>query len=88
MSNNREDNLGIRVGDNIIHCNREFTIVNINCEEQVDGMVLTLRAFDPDMALREQQKAITVDQTKNQVMEMIRKITEGGPGGIGFGIGG
>lgn len=84
----REKNLGVRVGDTIIHCNREFTIVNINCEEQVEGMVLALRAFDPEMALREQQKAITVDQTKNQVMEMIKKITESGPGGIGFGIGG
>jgi len=84
----REKNLGVRVGDTIIHCNRIFTIVDINCEEHVDGMIFTLRAFDPDMALREQQKTINMDQTKNQVLEMIKKMTEGGHGGIGFGIGG
>lgn len=85
----REKNIGVRVGDTIVHCNRVFTIVDINCEEHVEGMVFTLRAFDPDMANREQQKAISMDQTKNQVLEMIKKMTEGGGhGGIGFGIGG
>lgn len=88
--NSREDNLGIRVGDSIIHCNRIFTIVNIGCEEQVEGMVLSLRAFDPDMATREQEKAIKVEQTQNQVVDMLKKITgEGGAlGNAGFNIGG
>lgn len=86
----REKNLGVRVGDNIIHCNRTFTIMNISCEEQAEGMVLSLRAFDPDMANREQQKAISMEQTQHQIVEMLKKVTgEGGPlGGIGFGIGG
>jgi len=78
--------LGIRVGDSIIHCDREFTIVNITCEEHVDGMILSIRAFDPDMASREQQKAISAEQAKNQVVEMIKKMTEGGGGNIGFGL--
>ena len=80
----RESNIGIRVGDSIIHCNREFTSVNITCEEHVDGVVLAIRAFDPDMASREQQKAITMEQTKNQMVEMIKKMTEGGGGNMGF----
>jgi len=86
----RENNLGVRVGDSIVHCNRIFTIVNIGCEEQVEGMVLSIRAFDPDMATREQEKAIKVEQTHNQVVDMLRKITgEGGPlGSVGFNIGG
>lgn len=84
----RNDNIGIRTGDTIIHCNRQFTIVNIMCEEHVDGMVLSIRAFDPDMANREQQKAINMDQTKDQVMNMIKKMAEGGGGTLGFGLGG
>ena len=84
----KNENIGIRVGDSIIHCNREFTIVNIACEEHVDGMVLSIRAFDPDMANREQQKAISMDQTKDQVLSMIKKMAEGGGGTMGFGLGG
>lgn len=84
----REKNLGVRVGDSIIHCNRQFTIVHIQCEEQVEGMVLSIRAYDPDMANKIHQKTITAEQTGNQIMDMIRKMTEGGPGGLSFGIGG
>jgi hypothetical protein len=84
----KEKNLGVRVGDTIIHCNRSFTIVNIQCEEQVEGMVLAVRAYDPDMASKIHQKTIVAEQTGNQVMDMIRKITEGGPGNMGFNIGG
>lgn len=87
MSNEQRP-MGLRVGDTLIHCERVFTIVNINCEEHVDGMVLQIRAFDPDMANREQQKAINAEQAKDQMIEMIKKMTEGGPGGIGFNIGG
>ena len=84
----REKNLGVRVGDTIVHCNRQFTIVSIQCEEQVEGMVLAIRAYDPDMASKIQHKTIVAEQTGNQVMDMIRKIAEGGPGNMGFNIGG
>lgn len=82
----RNGNIGIRTGDTIIHCNRQFTIVHICIEECMDGMVLMVRAFDPEMADREQQKAISVDQTKNRVLDIIKKMTEGGGGGALGGI--
>lgn len=78
--------MGLKVGDTIIHLERLFTIVNIHSEEHIDGSVLTIRAFDPDMASREQQKAINAEQVKDQMMEMIKKMTEGGNGTIGFGL--
>ena len=35
-----EKNLGVRVGDQIIHKNCEFVIVDIRCDEGVEGAEL------------------------------------------------
>jgi len=78
----------IKIGDEFEHGGERFTIVNINHEQTVEGNILLVRAFDPDMANREQQKAIKVEQTQYSIVDMIKKISEGGSGGIGFGIGG
>lgn len=85
----REKNLGVRVGDSIIHCNAEFTIIDIRRDENMEGIRLFIHAIDPDAADKEQQKAISMDQTGQQIMELVKKITEKGLGGIGgMGMGG
>jgi translation elongation factor EF-Ts len=85
MTDNR---MGLKVGDSVIHCDRMFTITNMRCDECAEGIVLHIRACDPDMANREQQSALNVEQTKEQLMETLRKLMgEGGHGGMGFGIG-
>jgi hypothetical protein len=81
----RENNLGVQVGHSIIHCNREFTIVDIRCDESSEGMMLYIHAVDPDYADREQRKHISVDQTWQQIMELVKRITEKGLGGMEMG---
>lgn len=84
----REKQLGLRVGDSIIHKNQEFVIADIRCDESMDGMELYLRAYNPDRAAMEQQKKIKMDQTAGNMLDMFKKLSEGGMGGIGFNIGG
>lgn len=74
----------IRIGETIEYGGERFVIVDIRQEQSMGGMTLDVRGYDPDMANREQQKAIKMDQTSNQMLEMIKKLTEGG----GFDIGG
>ena len=86
-----EKNLGVRVGDSIIHKNCEFVIVDIRCDEGMDGAELFIRAFDPNKADIEQQKKMKMDQTSNNFLDMLKKLSEGGgPEGLmrGFGMGG
>ena len=80
----------IKIGCPIEHGGEKFVVVNIKHEQTMDGMILQVTAFDPDMANKEQQKAIKVEQTQNQLVDVLKKMTgEGGPlGGIGVGIGG
>jgi len=78
--------MNIKIGAPIEHGGERFVIVNIKHEQTMDGMVLIMTAFDPDMASREQGKAIKVEQTQSQVIDMLKKITgEGGPFGINLG---
>jgi len=79
----REKNLGLRVGDTVIHCNREFTIVDIRCDENSEGMRLYVHAIDPDQADKEQRKNITQNHITQQVTELVRKLADKGLGGIG-----
>jgi hypothetical protein len=76
----------IRIGEPLTHGGEKFVVVNIKHEQTMDGMILIITAFDPDMANKEQQKAIKVEQTQGQVIDMLKKITgEGGPFGINLG---
>lgn len=85
----REKNLGVRVGDSIIHCNGEFTIVNIQREETPEGMRLYIVAIDPDMADKEQRRQIEGEQIGNKITELVKKVAEKGLGGLGgFSVGG
>jgi hypothetical protein len=89
--NDREKNLGVRIGDTIIHKNCEFIIVDIRCDEGMDGAELIIRAFDPHKADVEQQKRMKMEQTSNNFLDMFKKLSEGGGAeGLirGFGIGG
>lgn len=80
----------MKIGAEVEHGNEKFIIVNIKHEQTMDGMILQVSCYDPDMANKEQQKAIKVEQTQQQVIDMLKKVTgEGGPlGNMGFGIGG
>jgi hypothetical protein len=80
----------VKIGCEMEHGGERFVVVNINHEQTMDGKILLIRAFDPDMADKEQQKAMNVEQTQHQIVDMLKKMTgEGGPlGGIGFGLGG
>jgi hypothetical protein len=80
--------MSIRIGELIAHGGEQFVIVNIKHEQTVNGMILVVTAFDSDMASREQQKAIKVEQTQESVVDLIKKIAEQGGGGLGFNIGG
>lgn len=81
--------MNIKIGETIEYKNQKFVVVNIDCQETVEGSTLMIRLFNVDMANREQQKLINLDETKERVIDMIKKMTEsGGLGGIGFGIGG
>ena len=74
----------IKIGAPIEHGGEKFVVVNVKHEQTMDGMVLIITAFDPDMASREQGKAIKVEQTQTQVIDMLKKITgEGGPFNLG-----
>lgn len=80
----------IKIGESIEHGGERFVVVNIKHEQTMDGMVLNIVAYSPDMADKEQQKAMKMEQTQAQIVDMLKKVTgEGGPlGGIGFGMGG
>ena len=78
----REKNLGIRVGDTVIHCNREFTIMDIRVDESMEGMEMYIKAVDPHMADKEQQKAIKMNQTGEQILDMVRKVMSKGLNGL------
>lgn len=76
----------IKIGGAIEHGGEKFVVVNVKHEETPSGMILIVTAFDPEMANQEQQKAIKVEQTQGQVIDMLKKITgEGGPFGINLG---
>jgi hypothetical protein len=78
----------VKIGCALEHGGEKFVVVNIKQEETMDGMVLIITGFDPEMANKEQGKAIKMEQTSNQVLEMVKKLTEGGGtgfGGINFG---
>ena len=79
--------MNIKIGESVSHGGERFVVVNIKHEETPSGMILILTAFDPEMANQEQQKAIKVEQTQGQVIDMLKKITgEGGPfGGMNLG---
>ena len=86
----REKNLGVHIGDSIIHKSCEFVIVEMRCDESMDGTELLIRAYNPDRAAVEQQKKIKVDQTAGNLLDMLRKLSEGGGEGLmgKFSIGG
>lgn len=78
----REKNLGVRVGDTIIHKNLEYIIMDIRCNEGLDGGELIINAIDPNKADMEQQKKIKMDQTASNFLDLIKKISEGPLGGF------
>lgn len=79
----REQNLGVRIRDSIIHCNREFTITHIHVWESSEGMKLSIEAGDLIAVNKEETKKVEMDDVTQKMMEMLRKLFEGGyPGGL------
>ena len=74
----------IKIGEDIEHGNQKFIIVDIKHHVTMDESVLVVMAYDPNMADKEQQKSIKVEQIGVQVMDFVKKLTEGG----GFSQGG
>lgn len=79
----REQNLGLRIGDTIIHCNDEFVVVDIKREEKSDGMQIVIYAVDPDQASKVQEEQIKSDQMMTGIMDIARKVMDKGIGGLG-----
>lgn len=79
----RENNLGVRVGDLIIHCNDTFVIVDIRRQEESDGLKLIVICTDAEQADKRQREQITQDQVFSKVTDLIQKLTEHGLGGAG-----
>lgn len=75
----------IKIGGTIEHGGQQFVVMDIKHQETMDGAVLYLIAYDPNMADKEQRKAIKMNQTSEQMIDMLKKLTgEGGPfGGTG-----
>jgi hypothetical protein len=48
----------------------------------MDGVELFIRAYDPNRADLEQQKKMKVDQTANNFLDLIKKVSEGPLGGF------
>ena len=80
---NREGNIGVRVGDSIVHCNREFTIIDIRVDESIEGLTLFVRGADKDLANKEHMKSVEMGHITSQVTELVKKLTEKGLGGLG-----
>lgn len=70
--------MNIAIGTKLIHGGAEFVVVDIKHNATADGTILQLVAFDPEMAKQERQKAITMEQTGNSIMDLVKKIVEGG----------
>lgn len=71
------------IGETVEHGGQKFVIVDIKHHATMDGVMLIMTAYDPNMADKEQQKQIKMDQTSQNMIEMLKKLTEGG--GLDFG---
>lgn len=80
---NRESNLGVRVGDTIIHCNGQFVIVDIRRDEGIEGVSLYIHAADPATVKRNETKSIEAEEIGGKITELIKKLTDRGIGGFG-----
>lgn len=79
----------IKVGDIVEHLGTQFVIVGIRRTEHIDGISLSMSAFDKEKADREQHKQIKMEETREGVIDMLGRFTKGEePGSFGFGIGG
>ena len=84
----KETGMKIKIGEAVEHGGQNFVVVEIKHHATMDGVMLNLIAYDPEMANKEQQKAIKMDQTSQNVIDMLKKITEGGGLNLGGMIGG
>lgn len=73
----------MKIGEAVEHGGQKFVIVDVKHHATMDGVVLVVTAYDPDMANKEQQKQIKMDQTSQNIVDMLKKVTEGG--GLDFG---
>ena len=78
-----EKSTDIKIGETLQHGGQKFVIVDIKHHATMDGVMLIMTAYDPNMADKEQQKQIKMDQTSQNMIEMLKKLTEGG--GLDFG---
>jgi hypothetical protein len=76
----------LKFGTVIKLLNEEFVITNIDRKESTEGVVVYIRAVDKDLANSEQEQQIKMKQTQNQIVDMLRKMTGGEGGNIGFGF--
>lgn len=77
-------NKTIRIGEEIEHGGQRFVIVDVKHHATMDGVALVVTGYDPEMANKEQQKQIKMDQTSQNLIDIVKKMTEGG----GFNLGG
>jgi hypothetical protein len=76
----------IRIGEEVEHGGQRFVVVDIKHQATMDGVVLQVVGYDPEMANKQQHKAIKVEQTQEQIIDMLKRLTgEGGIGGIHIG---
>lgn len=77
--------MNTKIGDTVEHGGEKFTVVDIKHHQTIDGKVLYLTAYDPDLANKMQQDQIKAKQTGENFLDMLRKLSEGGKG---FDLGG
>jgi hypothetical protein len=79
----KEEIMNMKIGESVEHGGQKFVIVDIKHHATMDGVALVVTAYDPNMADKEQQKQIKMDQTSQNIVDMLKKVTEGG--GLDFG---
>lgn len=79
----------VNIGEQIEFGGAKFIIVKVNRDDNMDGKVLCITGFDPDMANKEQQKQIKTDQIQETLVDTLNKLLKkGGEGGFGINLGG
>lgn len=83
VENMEKNTMNMRIGEGVEHGGQKFVIVDVKHHATMDGVMLIVTAYDPNMANKEQEKQIKMDQTSQNMIEMLKKLTEGG--GLDFG---
>jgi hypothetical protein len=76
----------MKIGDKVEYGGHDFLVTDIQCNENLEGRVLYIKACDREMADKTQRGVLANDAMREKMIEFLRKIGGGefNIGGIGF----